>query len=725
MDVKAWRGDGGARAVRWGVLVPQSGADSTEEVPIDADEQVWIGTSAECQLVLPRAPGISEMHCLVQGTGTGVQLADDSTAGTFINGQRFQRNKKILKNGDEIKIGSASFSYQANNRVRRTVSSFDGVASSSPRTSAALAGGKEKTLSRYQTLDDVIVRAGFEMDSELVTNLPAGKVVKIVEERVNMAGTLRVRSKHGWMSVHAKSGNQLMVEVKKTKKPKKDRASSRSMDAQSFADPDDDDDASSESSKSSRSSRSSTQSGRSPKGMRGSTKFSRQSWSMDDTQSMSLDGSEFSVPSEADEERSAAKSKSSRRKYLASVHVPDAELRRREHKVKPLLAEADKAFEQYGKMKGAAEGVIAALRATVEPSKELAGALLAADKSKYGWTPARVATTFDDVGKITTRFANRAHEQVVQVAQAAMDNIQEIRDSAESVYMSSREDYDAALGKMQHLEQEGTIDARASKGLRSARKDFAATERAYREHERQLLEQVVEALCAKELHEVEFAKVLMGAQIGRAKATAEVIKRLPGVGVEGFGDDLDDDDEEDRASRRRARGKSRSKRRDDDEEEEEEEEEEAEEEEEEEADDDDDTGADRPRRRPPSSDEEDLDLPDISDEDEDDDDDEPRGRTRPPTDSDEDDDDEERRGGGGDDDSDEDSDGPRSRRTRPPSDSEEDDDDGGGDDDDSDDDSDGPRSRRTRPPSDSDEDEDEDEDEESRPSGRRPEEDDY
>jgi hypothetical protein len=95
----------------------------------------------------------------------------------------------------------------------------------------ATAQSKEKTIARYETLDEVAVRRGFDMSSDLVNNLPAGKVIKVVEERLNEEGTMRVRSKHGWMSVQAKSGRVLMAEVTKSRKAEMDRMSTRSRSA--------------------------------------------------------------------------------------------------------------------------------------------------------------------------------------------------------------------------------------------------------------------------------------------------------------------------------------------------------------------------------------------------------------------------------------------------------------------------------------------------------------
>ena len=682
---------GGLAATRWGVIMPRENLDGVlprDDVPIDGDEQIWIGSGDACEIQI-RRPGVSEMHCLIQGTGTGVLLADDSPQGTFVNGQKFQRNKKVLRNGDEIKVGGAVFQYRANNSVRRTVSSMDGL-SSTPRSSVAAApGGKEKTLSRYQTLEEVVVRAGFDMDSEHVNNLPAGKEVKVVEERVNKSGTLRIRSKHGWMSVTAKSGKQLMREVKKEKKKKERKLDrqyksmdgpmhthsspgrgSKSMDGpmpsgtQSLAD---DDDASSESSRSSRSSRSSISSATSRSSARSarSSKATTRNVGLAATRgrgSMSLDdvhrstdrvAGTVSMDGYGDEEaqlaRSSRKSEASKQKHLKSVVVPDRELRRREHKVAPMIAEAQKAVDQYRKMKTAAEGVIAAMESTVDPTKELAGALLhdEGDTSTNGWTPVRVASTFDDLGRITTRFTGRAQEQVVQVAQTAIENLEGIFEDDLEAYTSAREDYDAALGKVQQLEQDTLGDQRAAKRVRSANKDLAAAERTYREMERQLMEQVVEALCAKELHEVEFVKVLVGAQVGRAKATAEVIKRLPGVADEDF-------EPPPRISRRKAAAAQ-----DDDEEDEDEDEDE----------DDDDDRPTPSRRRPPSSDEdeddEELELPDITDEEEESS--SPPVRRRPASsdedeDEDEDEDDEPRRRRPVDSDEDEDSDEAPRRR---------------------------------------------------------------
>ena len=72
-------------------------------------------------------------------------------------------------------------------------------------------------MSRYQTLKETIVRAGFDRDSDLVMKLPAGKTVKVLEERLNEEGVTRVRFTSagvdlmgGWCSMRASDGSTIL-----------------------------------------------------------------------------------------------------------------------------------------------------------------------------------------------------------------------------------------------------------------------------------------------------------------------------------------------------------------------------------------------------------------------------------------------------------------------------------------------------------------------------------
>eukprot|EP01045_Picozoa_sp_COSAG04_P044240 COSAG04_NODE_14906_length_550_cov_1.019956_1_plen_154_part_01 len=149
----------GLSPTQWGAVVPRDNVESMDEVPVvGLDDGVWIGSAELCAIRVRRS-GVAERHCQIHGTRTGVHLTDHSTTGTFINGARLVQAARPLKGGEEINVAGASFTFRAQRRGLKSTVSLDLARASQPPEDGR---DREKTLSRYQTLKETMVRAGFD-----------------------------------------------------------------------------------------------------------------------------------------------------------------------------------------------------------------------------------------------------------------------------------------------------------------------------------------------------------------------------------------------------------------------------------------------------------------------------------------------------------------------------------------------------------------------------------
>jgi predicted component of type VI protein secretion system len=77
-----------------------------DAIPFQVDrKRISIGRSADCDWTLPDpSHQISSRHCEIAWLGDGYAVADTSTNGTFLNGERLQAARRI-SDGDRIAIG--------------------------------------------------------------------------------------------------------------------------------------------------------------------------------------------------------------------------------------------------------------------------------------------------------------------------------------------------------------------------------------------------------------------------------------------------------------------------------------------------------------------------------------------------------------------------------------------------------------------------------------------
>jgi uncharacterized protein YpmB len=357
---------------------------------------------------------------------------------------------------------------------------------------------KPKAIKKYRLVQDVIVRSGFDRDSELVTTLKEGREVKVFEERANNDGILRVRSKHGWMSVQSKSGNLLMQEVVRAstgskKKKSKQRSTPSATDSGGPEEGEDDDGsgvwetASTASSRSSHSSRASS-------GRRRHAETPR---------------------------------KKDHSKYMELAILSDDELRRREHHITSALREVKAADQQYTAMRKAADGVVAAFIGTVQPNQNIAEALVG---TVVDTDPAadRMMEAYDSWGTHTQEYADSIQRNVIAVADEAVQRIAVLVRDTHASYKSARDEYDGALGYEQHLKQAHLLvssdDSHAQLQAQEAAEAVAEAKVRYRQEERRFLTEMVEILVAREQHEATFVATIINGAAHRAQQLSNTLQ---------------------------------------------------------------------------------------------------------------------------------------------------------------------------------------------------------
>jgi pSer/pThr/pTyr-binding forkhead associated (FHA) protein len=78
-----------------------------------AKDRLTIGRDADTDVPLPDDPKLSRVHAALERYGTGWSINDlGSRNGTFVNNQRLWR-ERILRAGDEVKIGGTLLVYRA------------------------------------------------------------------------------------------------------------------------------------------------------------------------------------------------------------------------------------------------------------------------------------------------------------------------------------------------------------------------------------------------------------------------------------------------------------------------------------------------------------------------------------------------------------------------------------------------------------------------------------
>lgn len=70
---------------------------------------------------------------------------------------------------------------------------------------SAAAKGRGRT-KMYRVVQTARLRTGFELDSELIGSLEPGDVLRVLEERQNENGVVRVRCSRGWTSADGRDG---------------------------------------------------------------------------------------------------------------------------------------------------------------------------------------------------------------------------------------------------------------------------------------------------------------------------------------------------------------------------------------------------------------------------------------------------------------------------------------------------------------------------------------
>ena len=71
------------------------------QAPLHVGASVAVGVRS---LPVPAGPGVSRTHCRLELDGAGAWLVDQSTYGTFLNGERVG-GRVALRAGDRLRLG--------------------------------------------------------------------------------------------------------------------------------------------------------------------------------------------------------------------------------------------------------------------------------------------------------------------------------------------------------------------------------------------------------------------------------------------------------------------------------------------------------------------------------------------------------------------------------------------------------------------------------------------
>ncbi len=122
------------------ISLTYSTAEGSREITIDRDRTTFGRGDADCRL---DDEGLSRIHSTVYRDGDNVWIVDEnSTNGSFVNGQKVTGSGTILKDGDQIKIGNHT-KMTVNFSGGKTAAQPLSVSNQSPQTSVASASSAQ------------------------------------------------------------------------------------------------------------------------------------------------------------------------------------------------------------------------------------------------------------------------------------------------------------------------------------------------------------------------------------------------------------------------------------------------------------------------------------------------------------------------------------------------------------------------------------------------------
>jgi hypothetical protein len=334
-------------------------------------------------------------------------------------------------------------------------------------------------IAKYLAVQPSIVRAGFARDSEEVMRLAVGDMIKVLEERFTQERILRVRFKRGWASVTAKSGNVLLRRQEKGSKSQPVKVANLADLAEGP-----------------------------PDGLRPGITIHKFT-SNDDT-------------------KNAKRKDKARGKYRKAVILPDAEIRRREHQIKPLLKELSQASKAYDKWIKGIEKFTEATNAVADPLVEIAVAMGPPDDENPALSSAaeEMVTALQEIAEAGTVATGELAKGIVASATAAAKRIERVKAQQLVDYLQQRDKYDSAVGKLQLLLQKQSLETGMDGSVQDAWGKMGKHLRVYRSAETDMVSEVVGILATKAKHEVDLVRGIAIAQRDRAEAAVESLEVL-------------------------------------------------------------------------------------------------------------------------------------------------------------------------------------------------------
>eukprot|EP01052_Picozoa_sp_SAG31_P030236 SAG31_NODE_3086_length_4691_cov_36.726916_1_plen_365_part_00 len=332
----------------------------------------------------------------------------------------------------------------------------------------------KKYIDKYTVVQPTIVRAGFARDSAEVTRLDIGEVIKVTEERFTEEQILRVKYKKGWVSVTSKSGKTLLERQDRDKKKKEKRL--------------------------------------------------QVGQSVDTAHTMKRAASEDA----ANLQRIQRRERKDSQRYLKSVILGDAEIRRREHQIGRLLVDLSLALNSYEKWIEAASKLFGAIDSIGDPLVELAVALAPADDSNEELTSAgeETVTALQEISDSGPAFNDAIREGIVHPAKDALAAIKTVKSKQVEEYSACREEYDIALGRYQKLQRDSSIKSSLDTKFKEASVEVEARHLKYRVAEHDMVSEIVSILGTKAQLEVDFVRVIAEAHKTRSLAAVEALEVL-------------------------------------------------------------------------------------------------------------------------------------------------------------------------------------------------------
>lgn len=227
-------------------------------------------------------------------------------------------------------------------------------------------------------------------------------------------------------------------------------------------------------------------------------------------------------------------------KYLektGEISLPEEEHRRRDQHVQPLLDSLKMAKNHYLSVAIAAENAVADSQLAASSAIDFALAVCDVghlQASSLASALPALQEAQHELAQISTSFIERVQTTVLDVARAGTKQVDAARKLKESYY-EKRMAYDIALRRLRSACRKRNEDSakghveklhKAEDAVISAQEFFSATELAYRNAERKMVNAIAEVVIIKSGNDVGFLATLVEMQAARASASKIVLAKV-------------------------------------------------------------------------------------------------------------------------------------------------------------------------------------------------------